>query len=694
VPPSWGQAGAFQNLFFLSLADNQLTGPLPCSWPLTLQELILSNNRLHGTIPAGLSAMKQLHILEIDHNSLTGQLPLDWGLVDAWPQRGFLYCSANHISGTLPSSWSNPGAFHTLTLLYLDDNDITGTLPQSWAFSSCFSRLQDLLLGNTGLSGTLPVGWTAPNAFATLQQLDLHSTHLQGSVPSFNNINLTILSLDSCSFNSSLDELWTSSAPLKIINLSNNSLSGSLPDNAGALDHLISLDLSQNRLEGPVPLSWLQADGFLSHVSFLNVGSVWQGSVALTSWRQQLCLKKNLYDTDVTGQSLALLPTLAQSLPDAQLVNENYADEVQFSKKDVYTALIREFSFQVRDGLQFSNNQLASVRDICANHGSRKVLLIAWLVFGACCLTVVAVYICAQCVLKGHDSVKSKVNLLAKCPAFWATSGQVYRTFSGLGMLAFYYYDLVTSIVVLAQVWGTWPGGVLMTIFLVHFATTGAVVLFHGLYKFAGLKNHLSGPQLFTFILGAAVVFSPLMIPIVLVLDTLAFVRQVFNCAKQLAGLSGFRWSRPRNLAAVVCFGSLHRCHYFGLQWVDLEGYESMHNLIAAVLQSVPTVILNSVLFSLGNKPSHGLFLSNTLFVAAIAASCLAILKCLIVVLWQAFRSCVNPIRLAVSLILGQTLAGIENNSQASDNSTQVGSIALLVRQYELSGSARLGAPV
>ena len=127
-------------------------------------------------------------------------------------------------------------------------------------------------------------------------------------------MNLTILSLDSCSFNFSLDELWTSSAPLSIIILSNNSLSGHLPDTAGALDQLISLDLSQNRLEGPMPLTWLQAKGFLSHVSFFDVDSVWQGSGALTSWRQQLCLKKNLYDTDVTGQSLALLPKLAQSL--------------------------------------------------------------------------------------------------------------------------------------------------------------------------------------------------------------------------------------------------------------------------------------------------------------------------------------------------------------------------------------------
>ncbi len=82
---------------------------------------------------------------------------------------------------------------------------------------------------------------------------------------------------------------------------------------------------------------------------------------------------------------------------------------------------------------------------------------------------------------------------------------------------------------------------------------------------------------------------------------------------------------------------------YVGLNKVDLENYEGMHNLIAACLQSLPTVILNSVLFSLGNNPSHGIFLSDNLFVAAIVASCLAMLKTLMELLWQASRRDMHP---------------------------------------------------
>ena len=107
---------------------------------------------------------------------------------------------------------------------------------------------------------------------------------------------------------------WASSAPLQLISLTNNSLSGSLPDIASALSQLRFLSLANNPLEGTVPLSWLQAGSLLSHISVLNVGQVWDASLAQTNWRQELCLKKYLYDADVTGQQLALLPALMQHL--------------------------------------------------------------------------------------------------------------------------------------------------------------------------------------------------------------------------------------------------------------------------------------------------------------------------------------------------------------------------------------------
>lgn len=110
-----------------------------------------------------------------------------------------------------------------------------------------------------------------------------------------------------------------------------------------------------------------------------------------------------------------------------------------------------------------------------------------------------------------------------------------------------------------------------------------------------------------------------------------------------------------------------------------------MHNLIAAICQSLPTVILNSVLFSLGNKPSQGIFLSGKLFIAAIIASCLAMLKSLCMVLWAAHKSKINPLVYTIGLAIGDTLAGEQPQPMAR--------VELLTNQYVVSGSVPLGSP-
>jgi len=148
------------------------------------------------------------------------------------------------------------------------------------------------------------------------------------------------------------------------------------------------------------------------------------------------------------------------------------------------------------------------------------------------------------------------------------------------------------------------------------------------------------------------------MIPVVLLLDTCTFIRQVFMFTKRVVGPPGLQWLHHRFVFASRLHCCLDSVNYVGLSWVDLENYAGMHNLIAACLQSLPTVILNSVLFSLGNSPSHGIFLSNNLFVAAIVASFLAMLKTLMELLWQASRRDVHPMRHAASLVVGKTLAG------------------------------------
>ena len=139
-------------------------------------------------------------------------------------------------------------------------------------------------------------------------------------------------------------------------------------------------------------------------------------------------------------------------------------------------------------------------------------------------------------------------------------------------------------------------------------------------------------------------------------------------------------------MAAFRVHGCIRSWNEAEIAWIDLESYENMHNLIAAIWQSLPTAVLNSGLFSLGNKPSHGILLSGGLFATALIASCFAMLKSLVVVLWEAHKSRVNPLVYTARLANGSLLAGEQTQPAAR--------VDLVTNQYLVSGSAPLGSPV
>lgn len=690
IPSTWGSSEASPQLLILEISDSLLSGTLPASWPSSLQSLHLSYNRLNGTLPAQYGTMLHLKSLELLENLLNGPLPAEWGYPSTFPQLFDLELSINNLTGFLPSSWGSQAAFQNLKLLFMDVNNITGTLPESWASDGAFPELQGLSMRNGALQGTIPASWTASSAFLDLQLLDLGYNFLQGPLPGFDNPNLLVIELDGCPLNSTVAALWNSTAPLQLISVANASLFGSLPDLPKALKGTRVLDLGSNHLTGTLPLSWLAVGGLLSHVSDLNVGQLWTRSTDTTDWRQQLCLQKSLYDNDTTGQQLSLLPGFRQNLSDIEdnrQADQSYNDATSsweaFLESGSFISLAGE-SLALSDG---SANQLVSVRDICSNHNSHVVLLVVWLVFGVCCLLVLAVYMCVLVYTSRRGPIKlgPKSRLLS----VQAAAASLYDAFAGLSGLAFYYYDLITSIIVLRQVWGLWPGDILLTIFMFHFTTTGAVVAFHALYRLVQLWYDASQTNccFHGCILALAVVSSPLMIPVVLLLDTFAFVAQIFKAVKFIVRLPGMHWLDQGYVAVFRLHHFVRPRKFLGLGWVDLESYDHMHNFVAAVFQSLPTVILYSVPFSTGNKPTHGIFLSTGLFVTAVVASCLAMLRVLIVTLWQSFRANISVFQHVAILIAGKTLS----KQEEVKSSAQLSHVDLLVQKYLMSGSAPLG---
>ncbi len=471
----------------------------------------------------------------------------------SFEQLSYLEISSTNVTGGMPANWGSPHGFQKLQVLYFEDNlQLEGTLPESWASPGSFPNLHEMVITNTSIGGTIPANWGVSQYFLHLQLLSLGSSNLQGSIPVFNNTALAGLDLNDCKLNGSLDIFWSSSAPLQAVSLSSNHISGSLPDVQGTLSKLTLLDLRDNHMTETLPLSWLQEGNLLSHVSVLDVGEVWLRSVDLTGWRQQLCLQKKLYDLDVTGHQAKLLP-VARRKWESYENNFNYNVDDDFDDVNI-SAWLKEdtavsqwtLGYLVQD----TNNQLTSVKDICANDGSSHVLVSVWLSFLGSCLFVLGVYVCLQR-RQLHGSIHPvmwRQNLLY----FGKAVEALYEVCYGLGGLAFYYYDLITSIIVLAQVWGKWPAGALIAILLVHFALTGAIFAFHGIYRLLDLQYDLSETGLrLSFLIGTlSLLCSPLMIPVVLLLDTCTFIRKVFLFTKRVVGPPGLLWSRHRFVVA------------------------------------------------------------------------------------------------------------------------------------------------
>ena len=384
----------------------------------------------------------------------------------------FLVCENTSVTGSLPVGWGSPTAFQSLEFIYLDGTNLTGILPDSWAAAGAFPRLRVLGLWGTALSGTFPRSWASQTAFPQLQVLDLSYNRLQGSLPAFKNTGLGVLNMHNNNLSADLNAFWNSTAPLVAVSLASNVLSGTLPDTSLGLAQLAFLDVSSNRVAGTVPSSWLLPKSFLSHVAYFNLGNVWANSAQQMEWRQNLCLKPDLYNPDVLAKQVQTLPGLqgsSKKVSDAQfaaLTNDSTSGYLQVQTSNSLSIQWLAAKLQGLDNPYTAQlvtyNQLTSVRDICANKSSYKVVLIVWILFVACCVAMVSVYVIAKCCLKRQQPLTPGLmsrlsSLMSQSLHRWKAVAAVYPALKGLLGLAFYYYDLVTSIIVLVQLWDKWP---------------------------------------------------------------------------------------------------------------------------------------------------------------------------------------------------------------------------------------------
>ncbi|CAI7793016.1 unnamed protein product [Closterium sp. NIES-54] len=236
-----------------------------------LKDLILSRNRLTGSIPGGtLGGLSVLNAFDVGDNGLTGSIPTEIGNLRALR---YLTIQNNRLEGALPSSLT---ACTGLVALAAGTNRLGGPFPVNTLLR--LPKLESLSLKRNGFIVTslaplanhpnlrdidLSQNKVARRILATLaqmksiQSLSLAGNRLTGSVPAFLLANQPKLYKLDLSFNRLSGSFpWTAvqGAPELVgLDIQNNMLSGRIPDNSFKGLRMSSLNISNNFFAGILP---------------------------------------------------------------------------------------------------------------------------------------------------------------------------------------------------------------------------------------------------------------------------------------------------------------------------------------------------------------------------------------------------------------------------------------------------------
>ncbi|KAJ6297698.1 hypothetical protein OIU76_018917 [Salix suchowensis] len=289
LPPGIGKLGRLRNL---SLAGNNFSGSLPDSISgfVSIQSLDLSRNSFSGPLPMSLARLNNLVYLNLSSNEFTKRIPKGFELISSlqvFDLHGnmfdghldglfFLETNASHvdISGNMLVSSSSqrllPGMSGSIKLLNLSHNQLSGSLLNGGdvqLFASVkvldlsYNRLsgelpgfdfayelQVLRLSNNKFSGSVPNDLLKGDSLL-LNELDLSANNLSGPISMIMSTTLRVLDLSS---NALVGELPLVTGSCAVLHLSNNRFEGNLTRMVkwGDIEYL---DLSQNHLTGPIP---------------------------------------------------------------------------------------------------------------------------------------------------------------------------------------------------------------------------------------------------------------------------------------------------------------------------------------------------------------------------------------------------------------------------------------------------------
>ncbi|XP_076890945.1 receptor-like protein 7 [Bidens hawaiensis] len=301
-----------ENLVLVDLSFNGFNGSTPSSlFSLPkLQKMLLSNNNFDGLLPNFANpSLSSLVTLDLINNKLEGELPRS---IFELQKLSILLLSSNMLNGTIRTIDFQDRLRNLTTLdlsfnnlLIITSNNITqeNHLPQlsTLNLASCNllnfpylgnqSQLTNLDLSSNKLEGKIPTwiwevgnggltymnlsrnrltGLEEPYSFHDIFVLDLNSNYLSGMIPILPRF-ATFIDYSNNHFNSSLPEsIGKNLSVAYFFSVSNNALTGKIPQSICNAVYLKVLDLSNNKLTGSIPNCLIETGGNLGVLNLAN----------------------------------------------------------------------------------------------------------------------------------------------------------------------------------------------------------------------------------------------------------------------------------------------------------------------------------------------------------------------------------------------------------------------------------------
>lgn len=232
---------------FVSSHQTPVTIPTQ-NWELLAHSLesleFRSNPGLTGNIPVSIGELRNLQSLVITENGLTGEIPASIGNLASLKR---LNLAGNLLTGYIPD---NLKGLYNLLILDLSRNSLSGFLNSSLGGLSSLLKLD---LSNNQFEGTIPEGI---KSMKDLTLLDLSYNRLSGglskSLQEMSSLQELVLSNNPNIGGDLMSVQWQNLRGLTALDLSNTSLTGSIPESIADLKRLRFLGLHDNKLTGNI----------------------------------------------------------------------------------------------------------------------------------------------------------------------------------------------------------------------------------------------------------------------------------------------------------------------------------------------------------------------------------------------------------------------------------------------------------